>query len=440
VSLSGNRTFVGFGFGPIQGGLFLLEAFQSKNFRRLVVAEVLPDVVEAVRRAKGWYSVNLAHSDHVAKARVGPIQIENPELESERARLIEAIAEAEEIATCVPSVQDYVKAGPGSLHRLLAEGLRRKVGRSGPRAILYAAENHNHAAQILEAAVLSEIPAAEKAAVCARVQFLNTVIGKMSRVVAEPDEVRALNLAPITPGYGRAFLVESFNRILISKVRFGGTPEEPAFRRGLKIFEEKEDLLPFEEAKLFGHNAIHALAAYVGGIRGIERIADVRQVPDLMNFLRAAFVEESGEALVRKHTGVDPLFTREGYRHYAEDLLARMTNPYLHDTVERVGRDPERKLGWDDRLVGTIRIALEQGIQARRFAFGTAAALARLNRSFLKEEMPLRPVLEPLWRDSSPVEHEKAAVLRLIEQGHVELRHWYASGFPNLEVLFSRAG
>jgi len=50
MALTGKRTFVGFGFGAIQAGLFLYEAYQSDNFGRLVVAEVLPDRVDAVRR------------------------------------------------------------------------------------------------------------------------------------------------------------------------------------------------------------------------------------------------------------------------------------------------------------------------------------------------------------------------------------------------------
>jgi len=29
------------------------------------------------------------------------------------------------------------------------------------------------------------------------------------------------------------------------------------------------------------------------------------------------------------------LFTKQGYKTYAEDLLKRMTNPYLDDTIER---------------------------------------------------------------------------------------------------------
>jgi mannitol-1-phosphate 5-dehydrogenase len=266
---------------------------------------------------------------------------------------------------------------------------------------------------------------------------LNTVIGKMSGVVSDPDEIRLQGLATITPGGHRAFLVEAFNRILISKIQFAGAGEAPPFQRGIKVFEEKDDLLPFEEAKLYGHNATHALAAYVGAVRGVERIADLAKYPDILAFLRAAFIQESGEALVRKHAGKDALFTHEGYREYADDLLTRMVNPFLHDSVERVGRDPKRKLGWDDRLVGTLRVAIGQGVNPSRHAFGAAAALAVLDRNVLESNVPLASWLEPLWQAASPYKLEEERILELIEEGRRRLKHWLASGFQNLEGLFS---
>ncbi len=434
------RTFVGFGFGAIQAGLFLYEAFRSDNFSRLVVAEVVPDVVRAVRAAGGRFSVNIAHSDHIEVAEVGPLEIHDPASESDRRRLVEAVAQAEEIATAVPSVQFYTSPDPGSIHRLLAAGLRRKAAAPGPRAIIYAAENHNHAAEILEARVLEEVPQEERERVRSRVRFLNTVIGKMSGVVSDPDEIRLQSLAAITPGGRRAFLVEAFNRILISKIRFEGAGEGPPFQRGITVFEEKDDLLPFEEAKLYGHNATHALAAYVGAIRGLERIADLSEYPDIFAFLRAAFIRESGEALVRKHAGKDPLFTHQGYREYADDLLARMVNPFLHDSVERVGRDPQRKLEWDDRLVGTLRVALHQGVKPSRYAFGTAAALAVLDRDTFDTNQPVQKWLDPLWQAASPDKKEKEQVLDLIEEGRNRLKRWRDSRFRDMEGLIPEEG
>ncbi len=432
MALTGQRTFVGFGFGAIQAGLFLYEAFRSGGFARLLVGEVAADAVDALRRNAGCYSVNIAHTDRVEAARVGPVQVENPSAPHDLARLVNAVAEAEEISTAVPSVRFYAGPEPGSIHRILAQGLRKKAAAGGPRTVIYAAENHNHAAEILEAAVFDEIPPDEKAAVRERVRFLNTVIGKMSGVLSDTEEIAGRNLATVTPDSSRAFLVEAFYRILISQMSFPPLPREPRFQRGIAAFVEKEDLLPFEEAKLYGHNATHALAAYLCSMRGLGLIADLRHSPDLLAFIRAAFLDESGAALVRKHGGKDRLFTPDGYREYADDLLERMTNPYLGDSVERVGRDPHRKLGWDDRLVGTLRLALQQSVVPRRYAVGTSAALATLEPTFLKTDLPARVLLAPIWGNEAMKTEDAEDVLNLIEDGKLRLKQWRDSGFSNL--------
>ena len=423
---------MGFGFGAIQSGLFLYEAFHSGAFSRLVVAEVLPEVVEAVRREGGSFCVNIARHDRVEPACIGPVEIYNPAGEADRAALLAAIADAKEIATAVPSVAFYVSEKPGSLHRLLAEGLCRKVERGGPRAIVYAAENHNHAAEILEAAVLSVVPANQQAAVHSRVRFLNTVIGKMSQMVANPEDVQRRGLTPITPGFARAFLVEAFNHILIARVQF----PEP-FERGIGVLLEKDDLLPFEEAKLYGHNATHALLGYLGAMLGTQRVADLQDVPGMLAFARRAFIEESGAALIRKHAGLDPLFTPDGYRDFADDLLERMTNPFLVDLIERVTRDTERKLGWNDRLAGTMRVALEQGIIPRRYALGAAAALVQLDPAILASQRPVRDILDGLWREASPDLAEKDRLMALIGTALEELRAWRLAGCPDLESFYN---
>jgi len=428
VGLTGKRTFVGFGFGAIQAGLFLYEAFRSGNFGRLVVAEIRPELVDAVCRAGGLYAVNVAHADRVEPVFVGPVEIVDPAAEGGRRRLIEATADADEIATAVPSVQHYVSEAPGSLHRLLAEGLRRKAACSGRPAVLYAAENHNRAAEILEEEVTRAIPEDERPCVSSRIRYLNTVIGKMSGIV---DAAGPRPPAPIAPGLDSAFLVEAFNRILISRIRFDESAGAPLFRGGITCFLEKEDLLPFEEAKLYGHNAVHALAAYLAAMRGVQWIADLRSFPGIMGFLRMAFIEESGKTLIRRNAGVDPLFTEQGYRDYADDLLARMVNPFLQDSVERVGRDPERKLAWDDRLIGTMRLALAEQVIPSSFAVGAAAALATVDRSALSEDKSAASWLEPLWKDSAPDPREKQAVLELIEKGRARLRKWIGSNYES---------
>jgi len=197
---------------------------------------VAPDTLDTLRRHAGCYAVNVAHHDRVEVARVGPVQIEDPSVPEDILRLVDAVAEAEEISTAVPSVRFYKGAEPGSIHRILAQGLRQKAAIGGPRAVVYAAENHNQAAEILEAAVFDEIPVDERALVYNRVRFLNTVIGKMSGVIADASEAEARHLATITRDSPRAFLVEAFNRILISQISFPPTGGKVDFQRGIDAF------------------------------------------------------------------------------------------------------------------------------------------------------------------------------------------------------------
>jgi len=66
------HVFTGFGFGPIQGGLFANEAFQSGNFRRIVIAEIDQSLVDAVRSNNGTYFVNVAKTDGIEVGLICP--------------------------------------------------------------------------------------------------------------------------------------------------------------------------------------------------------------------------------------------------------------------------------------------------------------------------------------------------------------------------------
>lgn len=183
------RTFVGIGFGPIQSGLFLLEAQASGNFERLVVGEVNPDVVSAVRSSDGNVRINVAHHDRVQAHELTGIEIYNPLVADDIPRLIDALAEADEIATALPSV-DFFSRGELSPAKLLALAIERKLADERlPRAIVYTAENDNHAAEKLCEAVKSQLSAASQSRVDERVAFLNTVIGKMSGVVTDAAQI-----------------------------------------------------------------------------------------------------------------------------------------------------------------------------------------------------------------------------------------------------------
>ena len=419
----GNATFVGFGFGPIQAGLFCYAGMQSGTFRHLVVAEIAPEIVAEVRAAGGQYTLNVAHLDRVESVTVGPIQIENPAEYSDRARLIEAIAAAQEIATAVPSVRAYRSNGRSSLHRILAQGLQRKVAVAGPVATVYAAENHPHAAALLRAAVMEEVPEGERAEVGHHASFVNTVIPKMSIVISPPAD-----LAPLTPTSHRALMVEEFDRILVGQADFAEVGA--AFHTGFPTFVVKEELAPFADAKFLGHNGIHALGGYLGKAAGQKCVSEWATTPGMMAFLRAAFINEVGAGLIHRYAGTDALFTSEGFAVFVDDLMVRTVNPYLRDTITRLVRDPERKLGWDDRLIGAMRITHEAGIVPWRFAMGAAAALYSLDPA--AEPSVLLPAL---WRQAAPPPDEAATMLVFVQSGMQRFRRWQAAGFPDLTTM-----
>jgi mannitol-1-phosphate 5-dehydrogenase len=420
-------TFVGFGFGPIQAGLFLAEAFSSGNFTRLVVAEIVPEVVAAVRQA-GGFTVNIGHADRISALTVGPVEIYAPGVPVDREQLVQAVAAASEIATALPSVVHYVTGGDSGVHAILAEGCLRKVECNGPLAVVYAAENHARAADLLAEAVLAEAPAGQRDPIRRRVQFLDTIIGKMS---GAPEETADLH--PVVAGLKQAFLVEAFNRIYISQIQRPSHSAEldPAwadYRRGIEVFVEQPDLTPFAEAKLYCHNAGHALAAYLAHCLGLRRIDELRQRPDILEFVRSAMLEESGAPLLARFGGVDPLFTPAGMRAYVDDLVERMVNPYVRDAVARVGRDPARKLGWEDRLVGAMRLALNARVKPRRYALGVAAALRWLEL----EPTRAHAYLCDLWGPLDPPQDEQNAVLACVTQACEVLQDWERRNYPNL--------
>ncbi len=370
------HIFTGFGFGPIQGGLFAKEAFQSGNFTRIVAAEVDDQLVDAVRANNGSYYVNVAKADGIEVLKIDNVELLNPNVTADRQILLEVLAQSTEIATCLPSVDFYDSDSANSAALLIAEGLKNSTAKA---TIIYTAENNNHAAQILEKAVTEKIGTLSEKPV----QFLNTVIAKMSRVVRDPAEIAELKLESIAPGIDRAFLVEQFNRILVSRAQLSD------FRPGIEVFIEKDDLLPFEEAKLYGHNAIHSLLGFIGAVKGYVKMTEFKDDQEIMQIGRAAFLQECGVALITKYTFLgDELFSKAGFRVSAEDLLKRMTNPYLGDTVVRVVRDAVRKLGLNGRIFGTMQLALEYGIEPTNMALGAMAGIAVLLEKAEQNNLP----------------------------------------------------
>jgi len=386
----------------------LCEAVKAGGFDRLVVAEVDQGLVDAVRAAGNRAMINIAALTGVRSMALEGVELYNPRVPGDKEKIIQALADAHELATAVPNVTIYAAGGDSSIAALMAA-----AARPDHHQVIYTAENNNFAAEALQ----KELAQRAGAEALAGIQVLNTVIGKMSGVISSADEMSRLGLAPLVPGSEKCVLVEEFNRILITRITL------PGFRRRIRVFEEKDDLLPFEEAKLFGHNAVHALLGFLARLRGYQAMSEIADDTRLLDLGRRAFRDESGAALIKRHARLgDPLFTTTGYEAYAEDLLQRMTNPFLLDRVERIIRDPRRKLGWNDRLFGTMRVALDQGIRPSIMALGAAAAVEHARESEKIAVSP-RDFLTTLWGAEATGDRREECI-RLVEEALPRLSDW----------------
>lgn len=145
-----------------------------------------------------------------------------------------------------------------------------------------------------------------------------------------------------------------------------------AFKGGLPPIAGLQPVANFQvglERKLYTYNAANAAIAYAGFLKKYALLADAANDPQILALARGVCAE-SGAALVRCH-GFDP----DEQRAFAEGCLAKYQDRAIVDPVERNARDPLRKLGRHDRLVGPACLCLEYGIAPEHLATAIAAAL-----------------------------------------------------------------
>jgi len=121
--------------------------------------------------------------------------------------------------------------------------------------------------------------------------------------------------------------------------------------------------------KLFTYNSINAVICYSGYLRGYRLLSEAANDPELATLARTA--AEEGSGAMCHEFGFDPQEQRE----FAEAALAKYQKREIVDPIERNARDPIRKLGRHDRLVGPACLAIEYGIQPVALSTGIAVAL-----------------------------------------------------------------
>lgn len=130
--------------------------------------------------------------------------------------------------------------------------------------------------------------------------------------------------------------------------------------------------------KLFVFNTGHALTAYLGWLRRYRTLAQAITDPFVRPLVAGALLE-ARRAVLATYPGLVP--DREvdqtiDVHGPVAEALARYADAELGDPVQRVARDPIRKLGPHDRLVGPVALMRALGgPPPAHFALGAAAAL-----------------------------------------------------------------
>lgn len=221
---------------------------------------------------------------------------------------------------------------------------RAEAGNTTKVAVM-ACENAINATDGLAEAVRAEFPEVDQIAV-----FANTAV---DRIV--PNQA---------PGQGLDVTVETYYEWAVESAPFGeNVPNIPGITW-------VEDLAPYITRKLFTVNTGHAATAYFGYQAGISKISDALEDPDVQRKV-AAVLGETKQLLVDKF-GFEP----EVQQAYVDKILHRFANPFLPDTVERVGRAPIRKISAPERFIGPAAELAERGYTPNNLVAAVAAALA----------------------------------------------------------------
>ena len=342
---------VQFGAGNIGRG-FMGELFWRSGYHTLFV-EIDGAVVEALNR-RGRYTIH-----HVTNAGDEAVTVENVSaLDGRRAEAVaQAVAEADLACTAV-GVRALEAIAPA-----LAAGILRRIAAGNERPLTtITCENLVGAGRVLRDLVWKAgrglagqagSPPPDEALFDARFGFAEAVVSRMVPIV--PDEVRRRDPLWIA--------CEPYARLPVDARGFRG-PIPP-----IPGLEPVEEILAHQRRKLACHNMSHALGAYLGHLAGHEFIWQAMADRTIVADVRGA-VGETGRALIRRFG-----FAPQEQHAYEKDLLARYDNRALGDQIRRVAADPLRKLGPDDRLIGSARLCLDEGVDPVHVLKGVRAAL-----------------------------------------------------------------
>ena len=326
---------VHFGAGNIGRGFVGLLLHEGGY--ELVFSDVAPTLVETINAASE-YTVHEVGPGGGDKTVTGFRALDS---RADPDAVADEIATADVVTTAVgPNILPFVAPH-------ILEGLARRASDAKPLQVM-ACENAIGATDTLRAEI-EKLAGDAWGGLSTRAVFANTAVDRI--VPGQPE------------GAGVDVTVEPFFEWAIERGPFGDDlPNIP----GAHFVD---DLAPYIERKLFTVNTGHAATAYFGYVAGITRISDALADPGIRTKVEQA-LEETSAFLSAAH-GLDAGELAD----YRATILDRFSNEALPDTVQRVGRQPLRKLSRHERFIGPAAAAAERGLPVDGLVAAIAAAL-----------------------------------------------------------------
>jgi mannitol-1-phosphate 5-dehydrogenase len=327
-----------FGAGATGRGHVGLLAWQSGA--QVVFVDIDQDLIQRLRSA-GAYRVNLHDHRRSVHLEVTGATFLNA---SERDGVAREIVDADLVLT---SVFDQNLPDVAVTAAKAVSGCR-LAGRTVPLNVI-ACENMQHSSSTLGRYVRELLEPLD-------LEWANRHLGfpdcMISRVVPRPEPDPLVITA------------EDYNEWTARREDFQGQPL--SWLSALELVDNQDARL---ERKLFMHNGGHAVCGYFGFHYGHQFIHEAVADPRVAECVIGA-CDEIGEVVRRKHG-----FSPEEINQYKEDLYRRGAIPEMRDQILRVVRQPLRKLGGNERLLGPASLALEYALPRQHIIAGIVAAL-----------------------------------------------------------------
>ncbi len=338
------KLAVQFGAGNIGRG-FMGQLFWEAGYR-IIFVEANEELVDLLNR-RGAYPLRLldAYSRKEIDMTIDRFEAISPKKGEEIAKLV---SRADVISTAV-GVKSLVHVAP-----LLARGIEKRFKNKSGTVDILLCENSLSAAEILKGEVMRNIDSRVKSWLEKNIGFVGTAVVRM------------------VPASSKRFGVDDPLFVVADshhKLSYDGR----ALRAKAPMIEGLKGVKNFKAEmmrKLFTHNLGHAALAYLGKLKGYTYVHEPFDDAELDLIFDSALDETTASLIKMYPDDID----MEEHKEVRRDIKVRFGNPMIMDTIKRVGKDPIRKLGYEERLIGSAELCISQGIFPEKIAYICGAA------------------------------------------------------------------